>query len=245
MALTEYLDYYQSLMAFQYRGLPRASANIRVYVAQFIADNFLEQLANCFTLSTAVGPQLDTIGKYIGAPRDAGVPLDTPLFGFWDYTESDPDAQNPNGFYDYLYGDTGSPPAVDVGTGDTLTISETTYFSSSTIDGTLIVDADFIQVEFSYAEFYSYLSASSGNTQLSDGQYRQVLLLKIFLNSNDMTLASIQRYLATYFPGQITVIDNADMTMDYFVSSSVSLPVAVLTPYLPRPMGVGITVTET
>lgn len=243
--LTQYLDYYQSLMALQYRGLPRATGNIRNYVAQVVAENFLEQLANAFTLDTAVGVQLDTIGKYIGVTRYVEGELDTPLFGFWDYTESDPEAQNPNGFYDYAYGDDGQLPSVTVGAGDTLTISADTEFTEAVVDGDLIVDASYIETDFPYAEFYSYLSSSTSTTALSDGQYRFLLQLQIVLNNSDNTLASIQDYLFRFFPGQITLVDNADMTMDYFVSPSVPLPVSVLEVYLPRPMGVSITVSQT
>lgn len=234
-------------MAYQYAGLPRATANIRNYVAQAVADNFLEQLANCFTLDFAVGPQLDIIGKYIGVNRVVPVPLNTPYFGFWDYEQADPSLQNPNGFYDYANGTTGVGEPVDVPAATTLTIAsgETVYFSSSVVDGDLVIDGDFIQSQFVYAEFYSYLNASTSTTTLSDGQYRFLLRLQIVLNSSNGALASIQEFLKTYFGGQVTVVDNTNMTLTYYVSPAVPLPADVLTPYLPRPMGVRIDVIST
>lgn len=243
--LPEILDYYQSLMARQYAGLPRASANIRNYVAQANGENFLAQLETAFDLNTAIGAQLDIIGKYVGVSRNITVPITTPYFGFWDYTVVDPDDQNPNGFYDYSYGTGGSAPAVDVPASTTLTISTDTYFASSKVDGDLVIDANFIQSanSFIYAEFFSYLNSGSSTTSLSDGQYRFLLQLQIVLNHSNGTLASIQSYLHQFFPDQITVVDNKDMTLSYFATTTVPLPVSVLQSYLPRPMGVSLTVT--
>ena len=240
--LAQYLDYYQGRMAYQYANLPRASAHIRNFVAQAVASNFLETLEGAFDINTAVGPQLDIIGKYIGANRIVEGTLETPYFGFWRYTQPDPLAQNQNGFYRYSDGPSGLYPAFNVPAGDTETISGTTYFSASTIDGDLIVNGDFIQTQFSYAEFYRYLNASTSTSTLSDGQYRFLLKLKIVINSSDGTLASIQDFLAQFFASQVTVIDNTDMTLSYSVLPAVPLPVDVLRPYLPKPMGVGITI---
>jgi hypothetical protein len=239
--LTQYLDYYQSLMAYQYRGLPRASETIRNYVAQAVAGNFLETLNTAFNLETAVGPQLDTIGKYVGVGRQTAVPIDTPYFGFWDYTETIPANQNPNGFYDYALGPSGSAEPYNVPLDTTQTISAPTLFFSAQIDGELLVDEPFIQSQFVYAEFYSYLNSSSSSTTLSDGQYRFLIKLQISLNYSDNTLYTIQQYLAQYFPGQITVIDNKDMTLVYTVSTAVPLPIDIIKNYLPKPMGVGLT----
>lgn len=245
--LTQYLDYYQGLMAKQYVNLPRASANIRNYVAQAVADNFLETLGDCYDVSTSVGPQLDAIGKYIGITRIVNVPLTTPYFGFWDYTVVNPADQNQNGFYDYAFGNSSLPsgPPVNVPADTTLTISTTTYFSSSKIDGDLIVDSDFIQSQWSYAEFFSYLYATTSSTTLSDGQYRFLLGLQIILNSSNGSLPSIQSYLNQFFGSQIRVVDNTDMTLSYFVTASIPLPIEIIEPYLPKPMGVGLIIVET
>jgi hypothetical protein len=243
--LTEILDYYQSLMARQYADLPRASANIRNYVAQANGENFLPQLDQAFNLDTAVGAQLDIIGKYIGVSRIVNVPLTTQYFGFWDYTVVDPDDQNPNGFYDYLNGGSTGAPVINVPAATTVTISVDTLVYSSRVDGDLVINADFIQSlsAFAYAEFFSYLNSQSNTSSLSDGQYRFLLRLQIVLNHSNGSLASIQDYLNQFFPNQITVVDNKDMTLSYSATTSVPLPIGILEAYLPRPMGVGITVT--
>lgn len=79
-------------------------------------------------------------------------------------------------------------------------------------------------------------------SQLSDYQYRQLIKIKIATNSSDNTMASLQALIATFFDGQLQVRDNKDMTMAYFYGLAIQLPLSVLQTYLPRPMGVGITV---
>jgi hypothetical protein len=82
----------------------------------------------------------------------------------------------------------------------------------------------------------------SNRVNLPDSSYVLLLKLQIVLNSNDGTLASIQKFIALFFPGLVTVVDNKDMSLTYTVSRLVSIPADVLAAYLPKPMGVGITV---
>ena len=90
--------------------------------------------------------------------------------------------------------------------------------------------------------FYQTTGQGQENTALSDTAYAFILQLKVIINSSDGTLASIQNYLAMFFQNIVFVVDNADMTLTYFVSVNCPVPVSVLTGYLPKPMGVGITV---
>lgn len=86
----------------------------------------------------------------------------------------------------------------------------------------------------------NYLLANRVN--LPDSQFSTLLKLKIVLNSNDGTLASVEKLLNDFFGGQITVVDNKDMTVSYSVSRLLPIPADVVAAYLPRPMGVGISV---
>lgn len=90
--------------------------------------------------------------------------------------------------------------------------------------------------------FMDAQTPGSPNTALNDTQYQFVLGLQIVLNSSNGSMASIETFLNQFFPGQISLVDNQDMTLTYSVSSSVSLPLSVLEDFLPKPMGVGITV---
>ena len=80
-------------------------------------------------------------------------------------------------------------------------------------------------------------------SSLSDADYRQVLRFQIIRNSSDNTLASIVGTLNALYPGLIRVVDNANMTLDYFVATTFPLSQSLLARFLPHPMGVGITVT--
>ena len=90
--------------------------------------------------------------------------------------------------------------------------------------------------------FYQYSFDGQDETALTDASYRSVIKLKIVLNASDNTLYSIQIYLEEFFPDLISVVDNADMSLTYTVSSDVPLSESVLLAYLPKPMGVKINV---
>lgn len=91
--------------------------------------------------------------------------------------------------------------------------------------------------------FFLYQYQGARNTALSDDAYAFMMALKIILNSSDGTLYSIQRFLDSLLPGFVTVIDNKDMTLTYSVSLDSPVSPVVLEPYLPRPMGVGVTIS--
>lgn len=101
ITLTQIQDYYQSLLARQYVGLPKASATIRNYVAQANGENLLTEMLASFDITTAIGAQLDIIAKYIGVTRVILVAVNAPYFGFIDDTLPVNDVtQNQNGFMD-------------------------------------------------------------------------------------------------------------------------------------------------
>ena len=95
--IDQLLDYYAARLGILYRSRPKADATVRLCVKQALADDLANDLEHAFDITTAVGPQLDTIGKYIGAPRNVVTTLDRPYFGFQTYSL----AGNNNGFQDY------------------------------------------------------------------------------------------------------------------------------------------------
>lgn len=194
--------YYADRLASIYRGKPKASATISLLVRQIIADGLALDLDPAFDLDTATGQRLDIIGKYVGAPRDVGVPDTRPYFGFvtYDYPAGD---QNLHGF--------------------------TSYTSLS-----LNSDGIFLQYEF----------LGKSTSQLPDYTYRQLLKLKIATNSSNNSMDAIQKQIEDFFPGQLQLRDNQDMSLDYFYGSTFQLPVSVLTSALPRPMGVRVNASK-
>lgn len=79
MATTQDLiNYYADLLILQYKGQPKAYATIQAIVAGPIADQLPIAVQDAFDLDTAVGVQLDVLGKYAGVVRTgyaAGQPI--------------------------------------------------------------------------------------------------------------------------------------------------------------------------
>lgn len=196
-ALDLNIAFYVNRLLFQYQK-QKAQNTIAILVRQELADDLPAQVRDAYNVDSAVGRQLDVIGKYVGLPRTIGDPAPLEYFGFVDYAGGG----NPNGFTDYTTG------------------------------------------ENSTVLFFDYTYYGARNTALSDTAYAFMIALKIVLNSNDGTLYSIQNLLRTMLPGFVTVVDNRDMTMKYLVSTAAPVSPTVLQPYLPKPMGVGVTIEQ-
>ena len=91
-------DYYADRLAWQYRDRPRARATIQLLSALASGDDILAAVREAFEVTSAVGAQLDVLGKYVGIPRNIGEAAARPYFGFWDYTNPSP--QNAHGLAD-------------------------------------------------------------------------------------------------------------------------------------------------
>lgn len=250
-SLTQILDGYVDLLAMQYRDKPNARAHTKLFLKQALGDFLAREMLTCFGIDTAVGAQMDVIAKYIGVDRKQNATLTEDFFGFWDYTVVDDNDQNPRGFNFYESSDSsGFTPAAfgsTVGTGTTeiIVIGTPTYWTGDLIvDGTLIVDDTLIAsaAPSNDYRFLSYQFSGQDINLLPDAQMALLLRLKIIINTTDNTLYSINNYLTTFFGTSITVVDNKDMTLTYTVGSDVTLDPSVLEQYLPKPMGVAITV---
>ena len=265
MSLKSLTDYYANLLAYQYRGLPRAAAQIRLWTKQVLADFLANDVANAFDIDTAVGKQLDVIGKYVGVPRNIGLVPVRPYFGFWSRYHLDtttntlvqsnylgtwspvtntPPLANETGTSGkwYIASESGTASFGTFLAGDAITYNGSVWVKDSTVNGNGFTTYSNPGVNAN-GIFYRAAFATGQNTDLTDEQYRTVIKLKTVLNGNDGTLASVMAYLNTFFPGQITLTDNRDMSLTYTVLSTVALSKELLAVYLPKPMGVGITVT--
>ncbi len=60
---------YAALLIIQYIGLAKASATVKALVTGPVMDQLPTQVSNGFTIGSAVGAQLDIIGKYVGVTR--------------------------------------------------------------------------------------------------------------------------------------------------------------------------------
>lgn len=65
----EIIDYYSNLLILEYLQQPKAYATIQTSVTPFVMDQLPIDVQNAFAIPTAVGVQLDILGKYVGASR--------------------------------------------------------------------------------------------------------------------------------------------------------------------------------
>lgn len=263
MTLAELCDYYADLLAYEYWGLPNANRQMRLYAKQMVGDLLVQQVLNAYNIDTAVGAQLDVLGKYLGTTRQLAPGNALSYFGLWTYAsthvEADyqgtwvpstntptlPAASGVSGkWYAIQVGGTSTTPiAATFAPGDLIYSNGTTWVRvpASTDNGNGLTDYTSFAANAN-ALFYSYLAYDISLLDLTDDQYRVVLKLLSIDSTNKMTLASITQALWSMFGNQITVVDNKDMTMTYNVSYLIPLAPSIIINFLPRPMGVGLTV---
>jgi len=68
MAILNSEDYIK-LLIIQYKNKPKARATIDLVASQLFSDDVYFQVNDAFNLDTAIGKQLDTLGKYIKLDR--------------------------------------------------------------------------------------------------------------------------------------------------------------------------------
>ena len=105
--LAELQDYYPSLLILQYREKTRWTQLIQSIVQEAWLDGIVQTESACFDLDTAVGAQLDIIGKIVGVSRNIyGLDLSHTFFELTSYTGS------PSGINMQLYSDTVAGPEI-------------------------------------------------------------------------------------------------------------------------------------
>ena len=68
--LTDLEDYYKNLLIIQYHNKPKAQATVAQWVDCMTGDGIMLQLWDAFDVDTAIGAQLDAIGRFIGIGRN-------------------------------------------------------------------------------------------------------------------------------------------------------------------------------
>ena len=162
MATTEEIaQYYADLLILQYKEKAKAYATVEKTVQPMIMDQLPVAVQNAYSIETAIGVQLDVLGKYVGVSRSG-------------------------------YGLSGQP------------------------------------------------------ILLGDDDYRQLMKLVLIKNNSGSSLATIQSLLATNFPDQIRVSDNAQMQLNYLIIETLGtsdlLELLATGGYLPAPMAVQVSI---
>jgi hypothetical protein len=97
---TSTLEYYRDLLLYEYIAQPKARAHVGALVGAALCDFVALDVQDGFDVETAVGPQLDVIGEYVGFNRNVQAVIQRTWFGVQDYTTYNP-AVPAVGFTDY------------------------------------------------------------------------------------------------------------------------------------------------
>ena len=108
--------YYVNLLIIQYHNQPKAQAHIALLIDMLLMSAVMLDVLNGYDINTAVGVQLDILGKYAGVTRYYDQIDLTNYFGLTDYSDG------------------GSPPSGEFGLSTYLT------FGGNSYNGTLRYD---------------------------------------------------------------------------------------------------------
>lgn len=67
--ITDLIDYYENLLIIQYHDQPKAQATIGLIAETLLQNGVALDVQEAYDIDTAVGVQLDVIGKYVGVNR--------------------------------------------------------------------------------------------------------------------------------------------------------------------------------
>ena len=103
MTTQELIDYYKGLLILQYAVQPNALATVDATIKALVQDQVVSKVRDGFDVETAIGAQLDILGKYRGINRtlfgvvaddDWGMmeygDVDDSLSGWIEYADADP-----------------------------------------------------------------------------------------------------------------------------------------------------------
>lgn len=261
MNTTELRDYYANLLILQYLGKPKAYQTIQAIVTPVIMPQVtIEQLA--FSLAPTSGTFTLTYDTFTTAPinwNDSAAAIQTKLQalpGLSTVTVTGSIASQ-----NLIVTFTGVEPIaliLVVGSNSLMSSGDAVTITVTEIDVTLPVavqdafnvtgpdTAQGVQLDV-IGDYVGAARTSPGFTQqitLDDADYLTLIQLAIIENNAGSSLAEIVELLNQFFPNEIFVIDNKDMTMDYIISSLVGsqdlIQVFITQGRLPRPMAVRI-----
>lgn len=107
--VTDIIQYYVNLIIIQYHNQPKAQATIALYAQELLASGIFFDIQNAFNLDTAIGVQLDIIGKYVGVDRYYSFVNLANYFSLETYLETAPTTPPRYGYSTYATYDT-TPP---------------------------------------------------------------------------------------------------------------------------------------
>lgn len=87
----ELIEYYVNLLIIQYHDKPKARGHITALIKAMMIYDVAIQVRDGFDIDTAVGPQLDILGLYLGSDRIVtGTTFTREYFGYAEYGDTTP-----------------------------------------------------------------------------------------------------------------------------------------------------------
>lgn len=239
-------NYYADLLIIQYRNKPNARATIKLGVDLYLADGLIFDLNNVLDIDTAVGQQLDLIGKILGVNRKInGFTFNVDFFSF----------ENISSFIDTVADNTelAAYDTTGLSVDDIIKVlddsnhdNETTYYQwngASWVYVTTETPAYGYSDKNTLSQGYwkQYQNSVGSVYSMSDDDYRVLLKFKALYNVRYGSWACMDLLYWRAFGDEITLVNNKDLTVSYTTNSpSIGLQVAQFLGYIEPPLGIGI-----
>ena len=226
-------NYYADLLIIQYRHKPKARATVKLGADLYLADGLVFELNNVLDIDTAVGAQLDLIGKILGISRNiSGFTVDKEYFSFEKVFNTVADLTALNNY------DTTDLPEDSIFRVETDSNhdNETTYYQWES--GTWnYLNEDVISYGYSYYNgavnnlskglWKSYLNSIGSSFMLTDDDYRVLLKFKALYNIRVGSMKFMDDMLYRLFGNDIYITNN-HLSIDYNIPAQYSTAVDVI-----------------
>ena len=243
--ISEIENYYQNLLIIQYRNKPNARAMIKLAVDLYIADGIIFDLIDVLNIDTAVGAQLDLIGKILGCSRIlAGFTLDTKFFSFEKNPSFIGTVANLTALAAYDTIDLAVDSILKV-EADANHDNKTTYYQWNGAtwdylanDETSYGFSDANQLSEGY--WKNYKNSLGAQYALPDDTYRQLLKFKALYNLRRGSWGEMDEMYYKAFGTELEMINNKNLSVTYNVSPNLSLALqaAIHLGYIEPPLGI-------
>lgn len=243
------LDYYKNLLIVQYNDKTKARKTIRVLVDATMIYDIMVAIRDGFDLDTAIGKQLDILGKYIGSDRViTGTAFTRDYFGYVEYSDV---VFAWKGYTEYKkFIPTGSYFGARRYGGAAFNYFPLRLYSAApssvataqyrTFTGTL-------QGTVPDVQFFSYRNSTVSLFELNDQEFRAILKLLIIKNYGTGSAKDIDELIASTLGEDIIFTDRQNMSISYIFPEDQTrfITIAKSEGVLPRPSGVGMSVAFT
>ena len=243
------LDYYENLLIVQYNDKTKARETIRVLVDATMIYDIMVAIRDGFDIDTAIGKQLDILGKYIGSDRViTGTAFTRDYFGYVEY----------NAITELWKGYTKYKNFVPIGSyfgARRYNVSLFNYFplrlysaSPSAVKTALYrTFTGTYQGTVADVQFFSYRNSGVSLFELNDQEFRTILKLMIIKNYGTGSAKDIDDLIAVTLGEDVIFTDRQNMSISYIFPEDQErfITIAKSDGVLPRQSGVGMSVAFT